>query len=253
MSRNHTHPHPHESGVVEFPSPAKRRRPETERENSRNRVPMSVSVTEAMKAKLKAEANRTNTSVSGIIASALTQYFQLLVSRNAWETDDEEGASYSPKRFYTASDDKQGHSAQIRLYIPKGLAGQIARIINSHEIPEYRSIQDFYRDALTHRAYTVGGWLDDDELVGEVHMLILMSEEHQLQQIKRDVESLCAIIEDNLNEAFLRDDVEWIKAYIADRREKHTAVPELYRDRYLAVLDAASDKLDKQGSKRKRR
>jgi hypothetical protein len=249
----HSHPHPHDSSVVEFPAPPKRRRPEVERENSRNRVPMSISVTEAMKAKLKGEAARTNMSVSGIIAAALTQYFQLLVSRNAWETDDEEGASYSPKRFYTASDDKQGHSAQIRLYIPKGLAGQIARIVNSNEIPEYRSVQDFYRDALTHRAYQVGDWLDDDELVGEVHMLILMSEEYQLQQIKRDVESLCSIMEDNLNEAFLRDDLEWIKAYISDRRDKQTAVPELYRDRYLSVLDAASEKLDKQGGKRRRR
>lgn len=47
--------------------------------------------------------------------------------------------------------DHQGHSTNIRCHIPDHWVSIIAAIVNSDQWPEYRTPQDFYRDAIFHR------------------------------------------------------------------------------------------------------
>lgn len=59
---------------------------------------------------------------------------------------------YDQDDVYTgpAKDDK-GHSHNIRCHIPPDWVSAIAEFINSPDWPEYKTPQDFYRDAIYHR------------------------------------------------------------------------------------------------------
>lgn len=180
-------------------------------------------------------AERRGISQSSIINQALESYFATKLARSAWETVSDDDW-YNPKTFYTHSSDKQGHSHAIKLLIPKNLAGQVARIVSTGIIPEYRSNQDLFRDAILHRCHQVGKWLDDEELLREVTLLILQSEETMIAQQKADAEELIAITRDNLEEAWRRGDTAWMKHHIKDRLEKSYSIPESYRDEYVEML-----------------
>lgn len=56
---------------------------------------------------------------------------------------------YSEERFYTKSEDRHHHSAQIRVNVPKGLNAQIQAAVS--RVAEYTSLQSFIRDAIVHR------------------------------------------------------------------------------------------------------
>lgn len=180
-------------------------------------------------------ARKEDVSQSSIINRALERYFSTKVARSAWETvsDDE---WYDKRNFYTHAADKQGHSIQIRMWIPKNLAGQIGRVIASGAIPEYREPMDFYRDAMFHRGFEVAQWIDDNELTREITMLILKAEEDAIAQQKADAEALVESTKRNLDDAIQRGDTDWIKAHIKDRLSKSTSVPEAHREEYVAML-----------------
>lgn len=60
--------------------------------------------------------------------------------------------AYDPNQVYIGgSKDAQGHATNIRAKIPDTWMGSIGEIVNSPDWPEYRSVQDFYRDAIYHR------------------------------------------------------------------------------------------------------
>jgi hypothetical protein len=66
--------------------------------------------------------------------------------------DDLRDDAYDPNQIYVGgSKDSQGHSTNIRAKIPDTWMGSIGEIVNSPDWPEYRSVQDFYRDAIYHR------------------------------------------------------------------------------------------------------
>lgn len=56
---------------------------------------------------------------------------------------------YSEDRFYTKSSDQRGHSQMLRVWLPQGIDAQVYAAVN--DIPQYRTVQDFVRDAIVHR------------------------------------------------------------------------------------------------------
>lgn len=66
--------------------------------------------------------------------------------------DDFRGDVYDPGEVYTGpSKDAQGHSSNIRCHIPDPWVAAVAELVASTDWPEYRTSQDFYRDAIYHR------------------------------------------------------------------------------------------------------
>lgn len=66
--------------------------------------------------------------------------------------DDFRNDRYDPNEVYSGgAKDHQGHSTNIRCHIPDPWTAAIAEVINSPDWPEYRTPQDFYRDAIYHR------------------------------------------------------------------------------------------------------
>lgn len=56
---------------------------------------------------------------------------------------------YSEARFYTKSTNEHNHGEMLRVRVPQGIDSQIYAAVN--DIAEYRSQQDFWRDAAVHR------------------------------------------------------------------------------------------------------
>lgn len=224
------------------PSPAIVDRPPHERPSMARRKPHSFSTTNELWREVAQAAAREHVSQSTVISRALLQYFSTKVTRSSWDTD-EESSWYNAKKFYTYSEDKKGHSIQIRLWVPKNLAGQVGRVVNSGQIPEYKSPQDFYRDSLFHRAHDVAEWLDDGELKAEVGMAILLAEEDAINQMKRDAEALIEATRSNLQEAWDKGEYEWLEEHINGRIEKASSVPEQFRADYMDLLKGYKKRL----------
>lgn len=200
-----------------------------------SRVIRSFSTSESLHDEVQAAASKEGISQSAVINRALIAFFQTQVKRSSWETDSGD-SWYDPKKFYTGSEDKKGHSALVRIWVPKNLAGQIGRVVKTGMIPELRSNNDFYRDALFHRAKTVAQWLDDNELKTEVDLHMMIAEEQAISQQKLDVEQLVTEVTHNLEEAWRREDWVWLDRYVEDRLAKSAAIPEAHRPKYVAVL-----------------
>lgn len=183
-------------------------------------------------------------SMSQVMNRALYQWQQTTVQRNAWGTTDGQ-EWYDPKKFFTATEDRNGHSAQIKTWVPKNLAGQVARIVNSGMIPELRSSSDFFRDAIFHRSKQVAKWLDDGELLNEVDLHMMLADELAIAQQQKDVDALVSAMKSNLSAAMGRGDYEWLETYIEDREVKGAAIPPQLRDPYDSVLKEYKTELRK--------
>lgn len=199
------------------------------------RVIKSISTSPELWDEIKLLARKEGLSVSSIVIRALSQYLSTMVVRSSWQTE-EESAWYDERKFYTYSEDKKGHSSYVRLWIPKNLAGQIGRVVNSGQIPEYRSSQDFYRDALFHRAHQVGKWLDDGALKTELDMAMLMAEEQEIAQRRRDFDLLITDMRENLEEAWNSGHYELLEARVKNRLDKAGSVPEHFQPEYVKLL-----------------
>lgn len=195
----------------------------------------SFSTSAAMMKQIEETAARQGISQSALINKALEKFFATNIARSAWETVSED-AWYNPKEFYTYSSDKQGHSTVIKLAVPKHVAGMVAEVVGSGVVPEYRTNQDLFRDAILHRAYQIGKWLGDEELIRQVTLAILESEEAKIAQERQDAEALMEITAANLKSALERGDTEWMKHHIKGRLEKSSSIPELYREEYVEML-----------------
>lgn len=67
-------------------------------------------------------------------------------------------SDYSPDKFYTHATDKKGHCVSIRTAVPPNLSSEIDTLIASRKYPDYKTPQDFVRDAVFHRLQ----WLNEN-------------------------------------------------------------------------------------------
>lgn len=93
-----------------------------------------------------------------------------------WQTDSTTPTnSYAPDRFYTGSTNKKGFGQVVRIQIPPTITNEISALIASRAIPEYRTAQDFYRDAMIHRLHwimqNVGNLANRKEVSETIHRL----------------------------------------------------------------------------------
>lgn len=203
---------------------------------SQVRKPRTFATTAAMWKAVQEAAARGGTSASSIVNLALEAFFTTKIDRGDWDTtsDDE---WYDPRQFYTASDDRKGHDRQVRFNIPKNIAALVGRVVGSGAIPEYRSPQDFYRDAFVHRATQVARWIDDGELAREVGLMALLAEEDYIAQQRTDAETLIKHMRANFEDAYRRGDYAWITAHAKEKYEALSSIPEAFQGDYTKLLD----------------
>jgi len=79
---------------------------------------------------------------------------------------------YDVDKVWTSSQDQHGHSVQNRVNYPKSWAGQVAELVHSREWPEYRSPQDFVRDAIYHRLH----WAHNSQRTTDPELAAVLAE-----------------------------------------------------------------------------
>jgi hypothetical protein len=67
-------------------------------------------------------------------------------------------SEYSVEAFYTHATDQKGHTVSMRVQFPPGMANDIHALAASSDYPQYRSVNDYVRDACVHRWQWLSSW-----------------------------------------------------------------------------------------------
>jgi len=199
------------------------------------RRPHSFSTNDELWEKILQEAKETGTAYSTIINGALADYFQTRTIRSSWSVEDD--GWYDEKKFYTYTEDKNGHSAKVTMNIPKNLAGTIHKLVGSSKIPEIKTIQDFCRSAIFHYAHKVGRWVDDEELVDQVTMGMLQADLEAVVQERRDIDALIDSIKEVFDMAISDENMlPWAEAKLKELWSQIGAIPEMFKPGFIETL-----------------
>jgi Arc/MetJ-type ribon-helix-helix transcriptional regulator len=207
-----------------------------------SRIVKSFSIAAETWTALVEEAKRRGVSKSQIVNEALGERMRTKIERDEWDTVSS-SRTYDPKHFYTASENAKGFSNTVKFAVPKGILGQVQRLVNSGNIPEYRSSSDFFRDAAMHRLKQVAAWVDDGELDAQVDLTLMIFREEQIAQQKSDAELLISRMRTNLEDALGRGDYNWMREHLIEKAEEADSIPEQHRSLFLNVLADYQDKL----------
>lgn len=169
------------------------------------------------------EAARQGVSKSAIYMQALAEYRDRHQGQ-LWDTVDDP-TGYDPKKFYTQSRDKQGHSSHFRVNLPTNIGGHIRALIASGGVPQYQTAESLIRDGAMHRLMQVSQWLDNGELAQAVSVSMLLAEEIQMAEDDKAAEQLVERIRENANRLIGQGDWRRAKTYLADRADLVQSLP----------------------------
>lgn len=217
--------------------------------SSNRRRPHSFSATDELWEQVKEEAAQYGTSVSSVIIEALAAHFQSkVVRRSSWDTDDEAGW-YDESRFYTFSQDKQGHSAKAEINIPKNVAAEVAGIVDSRAFPQLRTIQDFYRNAIRHWAYRTGKMLNNGSVIEAVHLMTIQDQIATDQAETQETLALIATVEESIEAAIGLGHISFAEHRLKFLWDASSSVSERFRAEYIETLKDLQTKVRKAKTK----
>lgn len=158
------------------------------------------------------------------------------VRKGPWETT----SDYSVDNIYTASNDDHGHHSTIRLALHPNTHQSIRQLVQSGAIPAYRTEQDLYRDAITHR---IEFWRSRVEsrkvkalLASDVTREILAA---NIERARREVESY-RTLEQSI-EHFIREggeaDRAWMKRQLRAFKESADELREPFRSKLMRRIE----------------
>lgn len=134
---------------------------------------------------------------------------------------------YREDRFYTRSVNADGHGERITIRVPQGVDSQVFAAVS--EIPEYRSVQDFFRDAAMHRLeYLQKRYQMTD---GAQRMLVLERFQADGERASQEIDNLTNAvreIEEKCQKAWDAEDY----GLLAQRIDKGTETVEWLREPY---------------------
>lgn len=212
--------------------------------SSNRRKPRSITATDSLWSQVEEEAARTGQSRSDIVIQAVSQYFRSKIDRHSsWDTDDSD-AWYDETKFYTFSQDKYGHSATIQVTIPKMVAGEIAGLVDSGKIPELRTAQDFYRNAIRHQAYRTGKMIQEERLMTSSHQMTLLDRVATSQAAATEYDELESRIRDLLDEEIIRGHLAYVREELDEYWRAVSDINERFRERYVDLLREYEDRLE---------
>lgn len=193
------------------------------------------------------EAARLGASKSSIYMQALAEYRAARTDGeglSAWDTiEDDKG--YDPHHFYTHSQDKKGHSFHLRVNFPKPLAGAIGALIQTGIIPQYRTIEDFARDAIYHRSKQIALAIDDEDLDRTVDMAMMLADELHLIAIQDEAESFIAAVKTNAARLWEQGERAGLRKYLVDREPFVDSIPSPFSGELKDVIAEYRGRLNK--------
>lgn len=93
-----------------------------------------------------------------------------------WETDSSEHSRY---RFYTSSSNKDEKSHSVRFNLPAFVVNEVRHLIETRQIPQYRTTADFFRDAAMHRLHDVKDMVRSETLPATLDLFRVLEEQNR--------------------------------------------------------------------------
>lgn len=142
---------------------------------------------------------------------------------------------YSEDRFYCNSSDQRGHSKMLRVWIPQGIDAQVYGAIN--EIPQYRTTQDFIRDAMLHRLE----YLQKRYSLTDQGRRLLEIERWKADSERRSTEiqtmtSAVGSVADRLAESWAAEDYQLFKQEYEEAKDQIDWLRDPYKARMVELL-----------------
>lgn len=160
-------------------------------------------------------------------------------AHESWDLE----TSYSPEKYYTYSVDARGHKETIRVPFPPSVYGRIGELIASKRVSQYRTPQDFIRDAVIHRLEYLNDFLKDVGIADTIKHEMLLSQVEDEARQQRQLESLVKRTAEELEIAYGRQDrtmmksiFERVENFIDDIRDPYRTDIELCVKQYQKRL-----------------
>jgi hypothetical protein len=126
---------------------------------------------------------------------------------------------YDVDQIITASQDKFGHSANVRTHIPRPWVGMINEIVQSDDWPEYKGQNAFIRDAIYHRLHWASEQSDrymKPEVAKQIIIAQRMASYEQLRQDLEQIEELMTDLDDTFRKVVSSGDLATAKTMLSD-------------------------------------
>lgn len=146
-----------------------------------------------------------------------------------------DGKGYRADRFYNKSTDSNGHGEKITVRVPQGIDSQVHAAVR--EIPEYRSLQDFIRDAIVHRLEYIQKHYELGD--GARRFVELQRMEADMERITSEVETMTNAVERvkvSLETAYASRDWGLMKEAMETAEEMLEWMREPYRGRLSELV-----------------
>lgn len=164
-----------------------------------------------------------------------------------WETVD--ANTYSPDQVYTRSVDGRGHSVNTQTKMSPEIAGEIAALVASGVVPEYRTAQDFHRDAAIHR---LKYWADREGAGGLERRLTIEMIRSKTEQALTEMTELQEMVDAKtraIDAATKLEDWDHLARIIDAAEDEAEVIREPYRGKLMKVVEKAKSAL-KAGTKK---
>lgn len=163
-------------------------------------------------------------------------------SYDPWATQDTK--SYSLDEVYSRSTDGRGHSANLgQVKVSPEMAGEIGALVASGVIPEYRTAQDFVRDAVVHRLAYWAEKQKNGDLQRRVTIEAMMA---RRDRQKAEIDNMTGLLEKTENTlwaARTAEDWAMLEAIVAEAEGDIELVHEPYKGKLMAIVKKYQDEL----------
>lgn len=207
--------------------------------------PMTFRPDDKLREKIQQHVDTHGVTISNLFREAVRLFLVGRSARDSFVTI--EGEDYDPGTFYVASQDKHGHSTQVRVSFPKPIVAAIADLIASGHFPAYRTAEGFIRDATVHRLKwaTREAELTDAEASVEEGMLLIL--ERDMVEKRKTREELMDAVETNITEMMELGQRRQLRKYIAQWEDDADVLPEPWRSRLRDRLAKAKVEMRMRG------
>lgn len=178
--------------------------------------------------------------------------------RKSWENAAKGEGGYDPSKFYTrATDVVHGHADSMRLRLPPDVLSQVGDLINLRDdtgkrkvFPDYKSVQDFVRDAIVHHLHNRTEQAGDRDLIEQTtEVLKRMAFEDFTRRMKEDVDLWKRVFEEARTALVgLLQDEAWAQMWVCIREIQHYADehPDPYRTRFKEMIKEFRERVPKE-------
>lgn len=152
-----------------------------------------------------------------------------------------EERGYRPDRFYTRSLNADGHGERMQVRVPQGIDSQIYAAVA--EVGQYRSPQDFWRDAAIHRLE----WLQKQYNIDDGLRRMLELERFQADSERRalEVEVLTATVSDihnKLEAHFVAEDWQMFGKELEESEDRAEWLRDPYKTKAEKIIKEWKDR-----------